>query len=178
MSTPRVDPDELLRLCTFVVGRELFAIDIMRIREIVRPMPVTPVPKSPFGMLGVIDLRGTVLPVFDLRLRFELPPRTAAEEARSRYLIVNVGRRQLGIVVDDVCDVRDVSRRELRIGPNVLSGDAARYFVGLCPVGDRLALLLNLQRLLSEEDRVTIDGLSQRSGGIEASGDDIPEGRP
>lgn len=178
MSIRRVDPDEQLRLCTFVVGRELFAIDIMRIREIVRPLPVTPVPKSPFGMLGVIDLRGAVLPIFDLRLRFDLPPRTAAEEARSRYLIVNVGHRQLGIVVDDVRDVRDVSRRELRVGPNVLSGDAARYFVGLCPVGDQLALLLNLQRLLSEEDRVTIDSLSGGSGRVETSGEETPEGHP
>lgn len=178
MNNRRVDPDELLRLCTFVVGRELFAIDIMRIREIVRPLPVTPVPKSPFGMLGVIDLRGAVLPLFDLRLRFDVPARTAAEEARSRYLIVNVGHRQLGLVVDDVRDVVDVTRRELRAGPNVLSGDAARYFVGLCPVGERLALLLNLQRLLSEEDRVTIDGLSAAAGRRETSGDDISEGRP
>ncbi len=155
----RIDPDEVLRLCTFVVGQELFAIDIMRIREIVRPLPVTPVPKSPFGMLGVIDLRGAVLPVFELRLRFDLPARSAAEQERARYLIVNVGHRQLGVVVDDVRDVVDVSRRGLRAGPNVLAGDAARYFVGLCPVGDRLALLLNLQRLLSEEDRVAIDRL-------------------
>jgi purine-binding chemotaxis protein CheW len=173
----RVDPDELLRLCTFVVGRELFAIDIMRIREIVRPLPVTPVPKSPFGMLGVIDLRGAVLPVFDLRLRFDVPARSAAEDVRSRYLIVNVGHRQLGLVVDDVRDVVDVTRRDLRAGPNVLSGDAARYFVGLCPVGDRLALLLNLHRLISEEDRVAIDGLSS-TGARAAAEEDGPEGRP
>lgn len=169
-SSRRVDPEELLRLCTFVVGRELFAIDIMRIREIVRPLPVTPVPKSPFGMLGVIDLRGAVLPVFDLRLRFDVPARTAAEEARSRYLIVNVGHRQLGLVVDDVRDVVDVTRRELRAGPNVLSGDAARYFVGLCPVGERLALLLNLHRLISEEDVVAIDRLSRSSAPATSAG--------
>lgn len=163
-AAPRVDPDEILRLCTFVVGSELFAIDIMRIREIVRPLPVTPVPKSPFGMLGVIDLRGAVLPIFEMRLRFDVKARTAAEQERSRFLIVSVGRRQLGLVVDDVRDVVEVARRDLRTGQNVLAGDAARYFVGLCPLGDRLALLLNLHRLLSEEDRVAIDRITTTSG--------------
>ena len=118
-------------------------------------------------LLGALDLRGAVLPVFELRLRFDLPARTPAEQERARYLIVNVGSRQLGVVVDDVRDVVDVSRRDLRAGPNVLAGDAARYFVGLCPVGDRLALLLNLQRLLSEEDRVAIDRL--RPSGADVS---------
>jgi purine-binding chemotaxis protein CheW len=157
----RTDPDEQLRLCTFTVGDELFAIDIMRIREIVRPLPVTPVPKSPFAMVGVVDLRGAVLPVFDLRLRFEHGPRDAAVLARARYLIVSLDGRQLGLYVDEVRDVVEVRRQDLRVGPGVLAGEAARYFVGLCPVGERLALLLNLHRLLSEEDRVAIDQLSR-----------------
>lgn len=158
--TAHVEPDEQLRLCTFAVGDKLFAIDIMRIREIVRPMPVTLVPKSPFGMIGVVDLRGAVLPVFDLRARFDLPPRDEAQEERSRYLIVSIDRRQLGLYVDEVQDVIEVTREELRVGPHVLAGEAARYFVGLCPVGKRLALLLNLHRLLSEEDRVAIDRIT------------------
>lgn len=158
--TSSPNPDELLRLCTFTVGDELFAIDIMRIQEIVRPLPVTPVPKSPFGMLGVVDLRGQVLPVFELRRRFDM---AAAGEtpATARYLIVAVDGRRLGLAVDAVHDVIDVSRRDLRVGPGVLAGDASRYFVGLCPVEDRLALLLNLHRLLSSEDRVAIDAIAQ-----------------
>jgi purine-binding chemotaxis protein CheW len=153
-----LDPKETLRLCTFEVGGELFAIDIMRIQEIVRPLPVTPVPKSPFGMVGVVDLRGQVLPVFDLRLRFEMEERERDDQ--TRYLIVTVDSRQLGLVVDVVHDVIEVMRRDLRVGSGVLAGDAARYFVGLCPVGDRLALLLNLHRLLSEADRVAIDAIT------------------
>jgi purine-binding chemotaxis protein CheW len=153
-----IDPDEILRLCTFDVGDELFCVDIMRIQEIVRPLALTPVPKSPFGMVGVVDLRGQVLPVFDLRLRFEMAERE--EDSRTRYLIVSVDGRQIGLVVDVVRDVIEVGRRDLRVGAGVLAGDAARYFVGLCPVGDRLALLLNLHRLLSESDRVAIDAIT------------------
>lgn len=168
-----LDPEEILRLCTFVVGGELFAIDIMRIQEIVRPLPVTAVPRSPFGMVGVVDLRGQVLPVFELRRRFDMESTTEGdaagsegaatrgETARTRYLIVSLDGLRLGLIVDDVLDVIQVTRGELRVGTGVLAGEAARYFVGLCPVGDRLALLLNLHRLLSEEDRVAIDALSQ-----------------
>jgi len=167
-----IDPEEILRLCTFLVGEELFAIDIMRIQEIVRPLPLTAVPRSPFGMVGVVDLRGQVLPIFELRRRFDMEAAPVDAESgadagsgnaslvRTRYLIVSVDGLRLGLMVDDVLDVIDVTRRDLRVGPGVLAGDAARYFVGLCPVGDRLALLLNLHRLLSEADRVALDALA------------------
>lgn len=147
------DPDEEFRLATFAVGDDLYAIDIMRIKEIVRPLPVTPVPKAPSGMVGVIDLRGQVLPLFDLRLRFDLPPRSEAEQVHVRQLIVSLDGRVLGLVVDQVHDVVNVTRSQLRVGDGVLAGEAAEVFIGVCSVpsshGDRLALLLNLRRVLA-----------------------------
>ena len=151
------DLEETFRLATFVVGRDLLAIDIMRIREIVRPLLVTPVPKAPRGMIGVVDLRGEVLPLFDLRVRFDLPARSAAEEGLARQLIITLDGRTLGIVVDQMNDVVTVSRGQLRLGGGVLAGEAAEVFLGVCPVGERLALLLNLRRVLTQHDRLALD---------------------
>lgn len=157
------NPDEELRLATFAVGDDLYAIDIMRIREIVRPLPVTPVPKAPAGMVGVIDLRGQVLPLFDLRLRFDLPPRKAEDLVHVRQLIVSLDGRVLGIVVDQVHDVVNVTRSQLRVGEGVLAGEAAQVFIGVCPVvtsaGDRLALLLNLRQILAGAHTVPVGEL-------------------
>jgi purine-binding chemotaxis protein CheW len=152
----------MFRLATFVVGRDLFAIDIMRIREIVRPMEVTAVPRAPSGMIGVMDLRGQVLPLFDVRQRFGMPARQGDEQHLARYLIVTLDGRLLGLVVDQVHDVVSVQRRDLRVGGNVLAGEAAEVFIGVVPVGDRLALLLNLRRLLTTADRLALDALLGR----------------
>lgn len=164
------DPDEELRLATFAVGDDLYAIDIMRIREIVRPLPITQVPKAPAGMIGVIDLRGQVLPLFDLRLRFDLPQRKAEEMVHVRHLIISLDGRVLGIVVDQVHDVVNVTRSQLRVGEGVLAGEAAEVFIGVCPVtitslsagphqGDRLALLLNLRRILAGAHSIPVGEL-------------------
>ena len=158
----QLDPDELFRLATFVVGRDLFAIDIMQIREIVRPMEVTPVPRAAAGMIGVMDLRGHVLPLFDVRMRFGMVAREGDEAHLARYLIVTLDGRLIGLVVDQVHDVVTVQRRDMRIGSHVLAGEAAEVFIGVVPVGERLALLLNLRRLLTTADRLALDELLGR----------------
>lgn len=163
MSRAVVDANEELRLATFAVGADLYAMDIMRIREIVRPMPVTPVPKAPAGMVGVMDLRGQVLPLFDLRLRFDLGPRAEADLVHVRYLIVKLDGRTLGLVVDQVHDVVNLTRAQLRVGPGVMAGEAAQVFLGVAPVstaqGERLALLLNLRTVLLGAHSIPVDDL-------------------
>lgn len=157
------DPDEEFRLATFAVGDDLYAIDIMRIKEIVRPLGITAVPKAPAGMVGVIDLRGQVLPLFDLRLRFDLPPRAAGDLVHVRHVIVTLDGRMLGLVVDQMHDVVNVTRGMLRVGDGVLAGEAAEVFIGVCPVpsagGGRLALLLNLRRVLAGAHSIPVGDL-------------------
>jgi purine-binding chemotaxis protein CheW len=161
---PTVDGHEQLRLATFEVGGDLLAIDIMRIREIARPLPITPVPRSPHGMVGVIDLRGQVLPLFDLRVRFELPPRTEADDASVRHLVVRLDGQVLAIVVDRMRDVVTVERSAVRVGRGILVGEAADVFVGVAALGDRLALLLNLRRVILRQDRIAIAELMVAPG--------------
>jgi purine-binding chemotaxis protein CheW len=150
---------DTFRLATFGVGGDLFAVDIMRIREIARPLQVTPVPRAPAGMAGVIDLRGNVIPVFDLRARFGLPPRPPAADPLARHVILRLDGRSYALVVDHVDDVVTVARSQLRVGPGVLVGDAADVFHGVCPVRDRLVFLLNLRRIIEQHDRLVLEAL-------------------
>jgi purine-binding chemotaxis protein CheW len=153
-------PLEHIQLATFEVGTDLLAVDIMRIREISRALPVTPVPRSPHGMVGVIDVRGQILPLFDLRVRFELPPRTLADEAFVRHLVIRLDGKLLAIVVDRMHDVVSVERSAVRAGHGTLVGEAADVFVGVVMIGERLALLLNLRRIITKADRLALANLA------------------
>ena len=147
-----------VQLCTFRVGGEDYALDIMRVQEIIRPMPITPVPRAPAFLEGVIRLRGEVIPVVDVRKRFGLP--VAPAGPRTRYLVVRVAGRRLALVVDEVCEVLRVHRGDLRAAPELVGLDAPRFILGVCggegaaPAGrrggdaSRLRLLLNAKALL------------------------------
>jgi|GEM_PF-912213 len=154
-------PEEMLRLCAFSVGDELCVIDIMRIQEIVRPLQVTPVPKAPFGMLGVIDLRGQVLPLFDLRERLEVDEPLSLTEPTVRYLIIRLDSKLLGLVVDQVHSVVNVRREDLKTQTHLFSEESERVVLGMCPAEGRLALLLNVRALLSSDAKVAIERLGQ-----------------
>ncbi|HET7753260.1 MAG TPA: chemotaxis protein CheW [Anaeromyxobacteraceae bacterium] len=129
-------PDEaLVELCAFRVGEEEYVLDIRRIREIIHPQPVTAVPRAPAWMEGVIDLRGEVLPLIDVRKRLGLPPRTSSR--RAKILIVNVAGRILGLLVDAVSEVVRIPRSAIGPPPALLAQTAsgARLFLGV--VGTR-----------------------------------------
>lgn len=150
--------DAEVQLCTFRVGGEDYALDIMRVREIIHPLPITPVPRAPAFVEGVIRLRGEVIPVVDVRKRFGLP--LAAPGPRTKYLVVRVAGRRLALVVDEISEVLRVRRSDLRPAPELVGLDAPRFFLGVCggegaaPAhrrgGDpsRLRLLLNVKALL------------------------------
>ncbi len=146
--------DALVQLCTFRIGAEDYAIDIMRVREIIRPLPITPVPRAPAFIEGVVRLRGEVIPVLDVRKRLGVLAK--APTRKSRFLIVNVAGRRIGLVVDEVCEVLRLPRSEIRPAPALGAPGAARFFVGVCggegTVGARgparLRLLLNVKALL------------------------------
>lgn len=149
--------DALAQLCTFKIGGEDYALDIMRVREIIHPRPITPVPRAPAFIEGVIRLRREVVPVLDVRKRLGVP--ASLVPRKSRFLIVNVARRRVALVVDEVCEVLRLARSEIRAAPVLDEGRGPRFFLGVCG-GDgapaagrrggagRLRLLLNVKALL------------------------------
>jgi purine-binding chemotaxis protein CheW len=155
-----------VQLCTFRVSGVDFAIDIMRVREIIPPAPLTPVPEAPSFVVGVIRLRGDVVPVVDLCRRLGLPARAPTRQAK--YVVVKVAGRLLGLMVDEVCEVLRLAREELRPAPEAIDAHGTRLFLGLCDGeqgltrggrrggAGRLRLLLNVKAVL---DPLASDGV-------------------
>jgi purine-binding chemotaxis protein CheW len=155
---PTTDQPELVQLATFLVGGEEYALDIMRIKEIIHPLKITPVPKVPPFIEGVIELRGAILPIVDLRKRFDLaaPPPTRS----TKYIIVGIEGRIVGLVVDGVGEVLRVGRAEIRPSP-LVSGDAARYFSGVCHHAGRIIMILDIDRILSSDEKISLAALTR-----------------
>ncbi|MEW5851964.1 MAG: chemotaxis protein CheW [Myxococcota bacterium] len=154
------DPE--VHLAAFRVGQDEMVIDIMRIREILRPVPVTPLPKAPLGVKGMINLRGSVIPIIDVRTRFGLP---TVEGMRTQRVMVVLDRRRLwGLHVDAVMEVVRVPRSIIRPGTEIFTGDAAEVFSGVLEHKGRLLLMLNLARFIQRDESVPIPALLPPGG--------------
>ena len=136
-----------LQLVTFEVGSEQFAIDILAVQEINRMMQITRVPRSAECLEGVINLRGRIIPVVDLRKRFGLPP--AERSADSRIVVVEVGGRVIGFIVDRVNEVLRVDGSIVDPPPSMSGGVDRDYIRGVAKLETRLVILLDLPRLFA-----------------------------
>lgn len=148
-----------IQLAIFLVGPQRYALDIMRIKEVINPIPVTPVPGAPATIEGVIELRGLILPVVDLRKRFERPA-TAATRS-SKVILVKLIEGVVGLVVDDVREVVRLARDEIRPPPTLAGRDTAVFFSGVCRVGEEIVMVLDIDRILSTDEKISIAGLAE-----------------
>lgn len=149
-----------VKLACLRVGEGYYALDIICIREIIRPLPITPVPKAPLFIDGLINLRKTVIPVIDLRRRFDLE--MSDQDTSQRMIICVVEGRMIGLIVNEVTEVRTYNREEIHPAPYYLSGENAKFFPGVCRNGDRLYMLLDLKKILSSDQRIDGQQLSQQ----------------
>lgn len=138
---------EVFQVVSFEIGPEEYAVDILEVQEIIRMVEITPVPKAPYFVEGVINLRGKVIPIIDLRLRFGL---SAAERTKeTRIVVVDVSRMILGLVVDSVSEVLRVPSDLIESPPNGKQG-GAEFHKGVGRIDGRLLIMLNLNRLLGQ----------------------------
>ena len=154
-ATQRRD-DELLQLVTFSTGDEEFGVDILRVQEIIRTMAITKVPKAPEFVEGVINLRGKVIPIIDLRRRFGL--QSKAHDKHTRIIVIEINTMIVGFVVDSVSEVLRIPASTVEPPPPVVAGLESEYISGVGKLEDRLLILLDLDRLLSRTD---IEALGQ-----------------
>lgn len=138
------------RYLTFVVDGALFGIEIESVSEIIRILPITEVPEVPSYVKGVINLRGRVLPVIDLRLKFRKEPLEYNE--RTCIIIVNMNDLLVGLIVDSVNDVLYIPDESIADPPEFKLGFQNRYIKGVGKSGDNVILLIDCDRLLSEEE--------------------------
>ncbi|MDQ3811212.1 MAG: chemotaxis protein CheW [Chloroflexota bacterium] len=143
------------QLVVFQLGAELYGVEISRVHEIIRLQTVTRVPRSPAFVEGVINLRGKVIPVVDLRRRFGLP---AAEHTRaSRIVVVEIGDQVVGIIVDGVSEVLRVNTATVEPPSPVVAGIDSEYLHGIAKLTDRLVILLDLDRVLARDERRALE---------------------
>jgi purine-binding chemotaxis protein CheW len=149
---------ELLQLVSFHVGGEEFGLDILRVQEIIRVQQLTRVPNSPDFVEGVINLRGKVIPVIALRKRFGLE--TLAQDKQTRIVVVEVKGTVLGFMVDSVSEVLRIPADTVEPPPRL--GKVEREYVsGVGKLNDRLLILLDVDRLMSESEESLVAGVGQ-----------------
>ena len=152
---------ELAQMVAFGVGPGDYAIDIMRIKEIINPLPVTVVPKAPVFIEGVIELRGAILPVVDVRKRFDLPPTEPSRATKFLIVGLDVGQMRMivGLVVDRVSEPLRVPKADVRPAPQLTVGERA-FFSGVVHHGERMLMVLDVDALLSTGEKQTLSGMA------------------
>jgi len=143
--------EELLQLVTFSIGEEEFGVEILKVQEIIRMLEITRVPKAPDFVEGVINLRGKVIPVIDLRLRFGLQAK--GHDKKTRIIVIEINHMIVGFVVDSVSEVLRIPSGTIEPPPPVISGLDSEYISGVGKLDDRLLIMLDLNRLLSREEK-------------------------
>ena len=140
---------ELLQLVTFSIGEEDFGVDILKVQEIIRTMEITKVPRAQDFVEGVINLRGKVIPIIDLRRRFGLDSKPHDKD--TRIIVIEINNMIVGFVVDSVSEVLRIPAGTVEPPPPVVAGLESEYISGVGKLQDRLLILLDLDKLLSGE---------------------------
>ncbi|WP_372631729.1 chemotaxis protein CheW [Cohnella sp.] len=147
---------EELKVIVFTLAQEEYGIEVDKVRTIERMLPITRVPKTPAFVKGVINLRGVVIPVIDLRGRFGLTESDYTEN--SRIIIVAANELEVGFIVDSANDVLDVSSDAIENPPEVVGGIKAKYLSGVAKIGEnRLLILLNLSEVLNRSEIIQLE---------------------
>lgn len=137
------------QLVVFELGDAFYGVDIRAVREIIRYEPIRKVPNTPPAVNGVIDLRGLVIPVADMRRRLRVPMRPMSE--RTRIIVVDIAGSMMGFIVDAVAEVLRLSAADIESAPAMSVTEGSNYIAGVARVSDRLMMLINVERALSTE---------------------------
>lgn len=153
------DEDDTLegKYLTFPLGNEEYGLEIRNVTEIVVIQRITEVPDMPPFIRGVINLRGKVIPVMDVRARFNLEPK--AFDDHTCIIVVNVNGTAVGLVVDTVSEVMTIPVKQIDPPPSVKKGESSRYLQGLGKVGDSVKILLDIRKLLYDEELEQISNI-------------------
>jgi len=139
---------------TFVLGDEEYGLEILKVREIIGLMEITSVPQTPDFIKGVINLRGKVIPVIDLRLKFGMEPAEYTDE--TCIIVVDMGQTMIGILVDTVSEVLDISADQIEPPPSFGSRIDTEFILGMGKIKGKVKILLEIDKVLSTEELVRV----------------------
>ena len=148
--------DPILQWVTFRLDDETYGINVMQVQEVLRVTEIAPVPGAPDYVLGIINLRGNVVTVIDTRKRFGLSPKEADDA--SRIVIIEALDQVVGILVDSVAEVVYLRQSEIEPAPNVNNEESSRFIQGVSNRENELLILVDLNKLLTEEELKEMSG--------------------
>jgi purine-binding chemotaxis protein CheW len=159
-SQPESQKTEIKQYLTFWLNNQEYGLDLLRVREIRGFTGITAIPNMPPHIKGVMNLRGTVLPVVDLRLKFNMP-----EKEYNKFtviIIARAGEKTVGLVVDSVSDVLSIPAQQINPPPDFGIAVDRNFVLGLLKSADRLSILLDLDRLLVESE-ITVEAPAEKT---------------
>ena len=153
------------KFLTFLLQEEEYGLEILKVREIMGLMEITTVPQTPNYVRGVINLRGQVIPVVDLRLKFGMSE--GDDDKRTCIIVVDVGGVMMGIVVDTVSEVMDIDTGSIEATPSFGTELNTDYILGMGKVGGKVKILLDIDKVLTSEELVIMSELQKKEAATE-----------
>ncbi len=148
--------DSQFQLVTFKLGKELYGVNIMDVKEIVKIQNIRPIPNAPYYMVGILNLRGEIIPIIDLHRRFRIKTKDEdmeLDELESGFIILKIGTMQIGIIIDSVSRVVAVHQGEVQDPPQMMSGIGTEYINGVVRNNDEgYLIILNTKRLFDPKE--------------------------
>ncbi|MCA1805512.1 MAG: chemotaxis protein CheW [Xanthomonadaceae bacterium] len=148
--------DPIVQWVTFRLDEEIYGINVMQVQEVLRVSEIAPVPGAPEYVLGIINLRGNVVTVIDTRERLGLSSKEVDDS--TRIVIIEADKQVVGILVDSVAEVVDLPMSEVESAPNVGNDESSRYIQGVASHDDQLLILVDLNKLLTDEEWAELSG--------------------
>jgi purine-binding chemotaxis protein CheW len=157
------EAEDAIQMVGFILVGELFGVDILMVQEIIKEIPVTRIPDSPDFMEGVINLRGNIIPIIDLCKRLSLPKPEKKPGTEAWTLILNIGGRVTGFIVDHVTRVLKVTEEAIQPPPEmVVSALKAQYISGVCRLDEQFMTILDFNRILVVEEFKKLSALKRQ----------------
>jgi len=142
--------NEIIQLVSFKLGKEEFGVDILKVQEINRMLEVTEMPNAPEFVEGIVNLRGRIIPVIDLKKRLGMP--SGERDSSTRIIVIELKGKTIGFIVDEVSEVLRIESKITEPPPEMVAGIEANYITAVAKLEERLLILLDLEKILSQEE--------------------------
>jgi purine-binding chemotaxis protein CheW len=154
-ATNKNEHDEILQLVSFKIGSEEFGVNILKVQEINRMLQITKVPNTPAFIEGVINLRGRVIPVIDLRVKLNMPKKE--HDKQTRIIVVELEDKTVGFLVDEVSEVLRIPKSITEAPPELVANVNSEYITAVGKLDDRLIILLDLEKALTLQEKSELE---------------------
>lgn len=146
--------DTSLQLVTFKLGNELYGVNVMDVKEIVKIQNIRAIPNTPYYMLGILNLRSEVIPIIDLHRRFHIgdDENVELDELESGFIILRVQGMEIGIIIDRVAKVTTIDKENIKDPPQMMGGIASEYIIGVVQVDESYLIILDTQKLFEAKE--------------------------